>query len=108
MSAAGAWSCAHPLDVDASGRERSPQLCNVGLVMTGPAVLGCQRCFHGRQVLGPCDRLPALTDQRIDRLADLPAQAEVEFLPFLGILVHRELVARIGLPDAGFFNGSGR
>jgi rhamnopyranosyl-N-acetylglucosaminyl-diphospho-decaprenol beta-1,3/1,4-galactofuranosyltransferase len=41
--------------------------------------------------------------QRIERLADLPAQSEVAFLPFLGILVHRKLVARIGLPDASFF-----
>ncbi len=41
--------------------------------------------------------------QRAERLADLPAQSEVAFLPFLGILVHRDLVARIGLPDASFF-----
>ena len=43
------------------------------------------------------------TGQRIERLADLPAQADVEFLPFLGILIHREMVARIGVPDAHYF-----
>ena len=43
------------------------------------------------------------TGERIERLLDLPAQAEVAFLPFLGILVHREMVARIGLPDAALF-----
>lgn len=41
--------------------------------------------------------------RRVARAADLPAVAEVEFLPFLGILVHRDLVARIGLPEAGYF-----
>lgn len=36
--------------------------------------------------------------------ADLiPAKAKVQSLPFLGFLVHRDLVARIGLPDAGYF-----
>ena len=40
---------------------------------------------------------------RVERLIDLPAQSEVAFLPFLGILVHRDLVAQIGLPDASFF-----
>ena len=41
--------------------------------------------------------------QRIERAADLPAQAEVEFLPFLGIFIHRDMVARIGVPDARYF-----
>lgn len=41
--------------------------------------------------------------QRVEDPAELPAAGETEFLPFLGILVHRSLVARIGLPDAGFF-----
>jgi GT2 family glycosyltransferase len=36
-------------------------------------------------------------------VSDFPACAEVLGLPFLGILVHRELVERIGLPDAGLF-----
>lgn len=33
----------------------------------------------------------------------VPAQAEVELIPFLGFLVHRDLVEKIGLPDKEFF-----
>ena len=38
-----------------------------------------------------------------DNTADMPCKAEVEFLPFLGILIHKEMVKKIGLPDPGFF-----
>lgn len=34
---------------------------------------------------------------------DVPAEAEVEMLPFLGFMIHRSMVEKIGLPDAGFF-----
>lgn len=37
------------------------------------------------------------------RAADIPDQAEVEMLPLLGLLVHRDLVGKIGGPDAGLF-----
>lgn len=33
----------------------------------------------------------------------MPEIATVQSLPFLGFLIHRSLVERIGLPDAGFF-----
>lgn len=33
----------------------------------------------------------------------MPTAATVQSLPFLGFLIHRSLVNRIGLPDAGFF-----
>lgn len=33
----------------------------------------------------------------------LPAELDIQFIPFLGILVSSEMVKRIGLPDAGFF-----
>lgn len=39
----------------------------------------------------------------IDAVVDVPILAPVESLPFLGFLIHRTLVERIGLPDAGFF-----
>lgn len=39
----------------------------------------------------------------VEKSADVPAQARVQSLPFLGFLIHRDLVERIGLPDAGFF-----
>jgi GT2 family glycosyltransferase len=35
--------------------------------------------------------------------ADAPARTTVNALPFLGFMIHRALVERIGLPDAGFF-----
>ena len=37
------------------------------------------------------------------RVDDIPVQARVQMLPFLGFLIHRDLVAKIGLPDPGFF-----
>lgn len=36
-------------------------------------------------------------------VAALPELADVAFIPFLGLLVSREMVRRIGIPDAGFF-----
>ena len=39
----------------------------------------------------------------VDRVDDVPDLAEVEALPFLGFLIHRDLIARIGLPDASLF-----
>jgi rhamnopyranosyl-N-acetylglucosaminyl-diphospho-decaprenol beta-1,3/1,4-galactofuranosyltransferase len=39
----------------------------------------------------------------IDSAADVPNEARVQSLPFLGFMVHRNLVQRIGLPDAGYF-----
>ena len=35
--------------------------------------------------------------------ADIPPKAEVQMLPFLGFLIHKNLVKKIGLPDPGFF-----
>lgn len=39
----------------------------------------------------------------VHRRSELPTRALVENVPFLGLLVHRDLVDGIGLPDAGFF-----
>jgi GT2 family glycosyltransferase len=39
----------------------------------------------------------------VEKADDMPNTAEVVFLPFLGILIHRTMVAKIGLPDPGFF-----
>jgi rhamnopyranosyl-N-acetylglucosaminyl-diphospho-decaprenol beta-1,3/1,4-galactofuranosyltransferase len=39
----------------------------------------------------------------VERVDDVPDIGRVGFLPFLGLMVSRELVGRIGLPDAGFF-----
>ena len=40
---------------------------------------------------------------KVNRVEDIPSRARVQFLPFLGFMIHREMVERIGLPDAGFF-----
>lgn len=37
------------------------------------------------------------------QLSDVPPSGEVDFLPFLGFLIHKSLVHSIGLPDADFF-----
>lgn len=47
-------------------------------------------------LLGECQRV-------VDKSADVPARSRVQSLPFLGFLIHRDLVSRIGLPDAGYF-----
>lgn len=39
----------------------------------------------------------------IDIVEQLAEEVDVQFIPFLGILVSTEMVKRIGLPDAGFF-----
>ena len=39
----------------------------------------------------------------VERPEDVPEHAEVQSLPFLGFLIHRDLEARIGLPDTGYF-----
>lgn len=43
---------------------------------------------------------PGGVAQRVD---ELPAICHVDTHPFLGFLIHRDLVARIGLPDARFY-----
>lgn len=39
----------------------------------------------------------------LDKANWIPGRAKVQSLPFLGFLIHRSLVERIGLPDAGYF-----
>lgn len=39
----------------------------------------------------------------VNRVAEVPVRARVQSLPFLGFMVHRELVDTIGLPDPGYF-----
>lgn len=42
-------------------------------------------------------------DLVVNRVKDVPARARVHALPFLGFMLHRSLVSKIGLPDASFF-----
>lgn len=39
----------------------------------------------------------------VDKVIDVPEKSRVQSLPFLGFLIHRDLVDKIGLPDAGYF-----
>lgn len=39
----------------------------------------------------------------IKDISDAPSLSEAQFLPFLGLLMHRKLVELIGLPDQGYF-----
>jgi len=41
--------------------------------------------------------------RRVRLPSDLPDNPEVQFVPFLGFLIHSDLVGRIGLPEKGFF-----
>ncbi len=44
------------------------------------------------------------TERRsVNKVCEIPALAEVQSLPFLGFMIHRDLVRTIGLPDAGYF-----
>jgi GT2 family glycosyltransferase len=43
------------------------------------------------------------TPHVVDVADHVPCSARVQSLPFLGFLIHRDLVERIGLPDAGYF-----
>lgn len=38
-----------------------------------------------------------------NRIADVPSKARVQSLPFLGFLIHRKLVMKVGLPDTEYF-----
>ena len=42
-------------------------------------------------------------DETIYTISDLHNQLSVQFIPFLGLLVSRDMLRRIGVPDAGFF-----
>jgi GT2 family glycosyltransferase len=39
----------------------------------------------------------------VEIVGELPQLSEVESLPFLGFLAHRQIISRIGYPDVGFF-----
>jgi GT2 family glycosyltransferase len=58
---------------------------------------------NGENVSWAIELVEQVPPKRVERTADVPDIAVVRFLPFLGVLVSRQLVDRIGLPDAGFF-----
>jgi GT2 family glycosyltransferase len=65
-----------------------------------------QNIYGSLAVAGPHTAwATTLVDEgRMVNVADqVPSQARVEYIPFLGLIVHRDLVKKIGLPDEGFF-----
>jgi GT2 family glycosyltransferase len=60
------------------------------------AVLGDRLSWPMRPVNGR-------TEDLILSIPDLPETLDAAFIPFLGLLVSRRTIKRIGLPDAGFF-----
>jgi len=66
-----------------------------------------ERVYGSLAVCGAATAWPmTLEDEggrQVSLAASIPDLARVGFLPFLGFMIHRSLVARIGLPDAGFF-----
>ncbi len=60
--------------------------------------------IHGTETAWNTTLLLDDGSQRLVRnINEVPDKARVQFLPFLGLLVSRSLVERIGLPDADFF-----
>jgi glycosyltransferase involved in cell wall biosynthesis len=47
--------------------------------------------------------LTGTTRRVVEKAVEVPDRVEVQSLPFLGFMIHRDLVARIGLPDTGYF-----
>lgn len=57
----------------------------------------------GELLSWPMNPLRGKPEDTIYKVNELPTELEVQFIPFLGILVNAEMVKHIGLPDAGFF-----
>lgn len=71
-------------------------------IVTGPHAVYGSLAVQGRETSWLTTVVePPLGE--INQSDKVPDRAVVQFLPFLGFLIHRDLVARIGLPDAGYF-----
>lgn len=57
----------------------------------------------GKRLSWPMTPTAGTVGKRLYRTSELPSIVEVQFIPFLGLLVSRTIVERIGTPDAGFF-----
>lgn len=55
----------------------------------------------GQRLAWPMTQLA--TKKRISTVSDLPDCTEVQFVPFLGFMVHSNLIQKIGLPESGYF-----
>ncbi len=71
-------------------------------VATNPANIYGSLATNGNEtswLMTLLDHIPKTTGM----VKDIPEHANVQMLPFLGFLIHRNLVDKIGLPDPGFF-----
>lgn len=88
--------------MDDDAEPHASALAELMLVAKDPRNIYGSLATSGRQTSW---RMMLLGDPplKTDNVEDIPEQALVQALPFLGFLIHRNLVARIGLPDPGFF-----
>jgi GT2 family glycosyltransferase len=88
--------------MDDDAEPHTDALVELAVVATEPANVYGSLATSGAEVswlttlLGANPRTVSVAD-------DVPAAASVQTLPFLGFMIHSDLVSRIGLPDAGFF-----
>lgn len=77
-------------------------LAELMMVATNPADVYGSVAAHGEDI---CWSTTLLEPEKhvVNHLAQIPDRARVQSLPFLGFLIHCDLVRAIGLPDAGFF-----
>lgn len=77
-------------------------LAELMTVATNPTDIYGSVATHGEDV---CWNTTLLEPEKrvVNHLAQMPDRAHVQSLPFLGFLIHCDLVRTIGLPDDGFF-----
>lgn len=72
------------------------------LVATDPRNVYGSLATHG-EATSWTTTLTGPPSRAVDKVSEIPEAAEVQSLPFLGFMIHRDLVQTIGLPDAGYF-----
>lgn len=77
-------------------------LAELMAVATNPTDIYGSVATHGEDI---CWATTLLKPEKrvVNRLVQMPDMAHVQSLPFLGFLIHCELVRAIGLPDDGYF-----
>lgn len=67
---------------------------------TNPNDIYCSTAIYGSQLSWPNG---LRNGRRVQYLKDLPDIAEVNFVPFLGFFIHRQLIEKIGYPESEYF-----
>lgn len=70
--------------------------------LSGQNLYGSAACM-GDRLSWPMRANSSVSRDMTCALSELAPQTDVRFIPFLGLLIGKELVERIGLPDPGFF-----